>query len=90
MKGEELADGAEDQPLPEFTFGKTPLPVVYNPKLPPEFFDLVIIDECHRSIYNVWRQGRDAFYISEYTHEKAVARIALLAHRHGRARAGPH
>jgi hypothetical protein len=35
---------------------KEPLPVVYNPNLPPEFFDVVIIDECHRSIYNLWRQ----------------------------------
>ena len=27
--------------------------VVYNPKLPVEFFDFIFIDECHRSIYNV-------------------------------------
>jgi type I restriction enzyme R subunit len=29
-----------------------PRPVVYNPALPPETFDFIIIDECHRSIYN--------------------------------------
>lgn len=34
---------------------KEPLPVVYNAGLPPEFFDVIIVDECHRSIYNVWR-----------------------------------
>ena len=29
--------------------------VAYNADLPPETFDLVIVDECHRSIYGVWR-----------------------------------
>src|SRR5215218_89231 len=40
---------------------KTPLPIVYNEKIPPEFFDVIIIDECHRSIYNVWRQVLEYF-----------------------------
>jgi type I restriction enzyme R subunit len=35
--------------------------VVYNEKYPPEFFDFIIIDECHRSIYNVWQQVLDYF-----------------------------
>lgn len=35
--------------------------VVYNAKYPPEFFDCIIIDECHRSIYNVWQQVLDYF-----------------------------
>ena len=35
---------------------KQPMPVVYNDRIPPEFFDFIIIDECHRSIYNLWRQ----------------------------------
>ena len=38
-----------------------PLPVVYNPNLPPESFDVVVIDECHRSIYNLWRQVIEYF-----------------------------
>ena len=29
--------------------------VLYNSKIPPEFFDFIIVDECHRSIYNKWR-----------------------------------
>ena len=37
------------------------MPVVYNPKIPPEFFDFIIIDECHRSIYNLWRQVLEYF-----------------------------
>jgi len=32
-----------------------PVTVAYNPNLPPEAFDLVIVDEAHRSIYGVWR-----------------------------------
>ncbi|MCU0776473.1 MAG: DEAD/DEAH box helicase family protein [Akkermansiaceae bacterium] len=38
-----------------------PLPVTYNPKIPIESFDFVIVDECHRSIYNLWRQVIEYF-----------------------------
>jgi type I restriction enzyme R subunit len=34
----------------------TPPDVVYNPAIPPEFFDFIIVDECHRSIYELWSQ----------------------------------
>jgi type I restriction enzyme, R subunit len=62
LKDEPLPDGAEDEnPAERREIGKQPLPVVYNPKLPPEFFDIVIIDECHRSIYNLWRQVIEYF-----------------------------
>ncbi len=30
--------------------------VVYNAAIPPEFFDFIIVDECHRSIYELWSQ----------------------------------
>lgn len=40
---------------------KEPLPVVYNAAVPPEFFDVVFIDECHRSIYSLWRQVLEYF-----------------------------
>ncbi|MEI2611646.1 MAG: type I restriction-modification enzyme R subunit C-terminal domain-containing protein [Candidatus Promineifilaceae bacterium] len=30
-------------------------------KLPIEFFDFIVIDECHRSIYTVWRQVLEYF-----------------------------
>src|SRR5229473_401923 len=40
---------------------KDPLPVVYNPGIPIETFDFVVIDECHRSIYNLWRQVLEYF-----------------------------
>jgi len=37
------------------------VPVEYNALLPPEAFDVVIIDECHRSIYGLWRQVVEYF-----------------------------
>jgi len=40
---------------------KKPLPVVYNPTIPPEYFDIIVVDECHRSIYSLWRQVLDYF-----------------------------
>jgi type I restriction enzyme R subunit len=35
---------------------REPVPVAYNPALPIELFDVVFVDECHRSIYTLWRQ----------------------------------
>ncbi len=35
--------------------------VRYNPRLPIEYYDFVITDECHRSIYNLWRQVLEYF-----------------------------
>ena len=40
---------------------KDPVPVGYNPKLPIETFDFIVTDECHRSIYNLWRQVLEYF-----------------------------
>jgi type I restriction enzyme R subunit len=45
----------------EPALGKEPLPVVYNPKIPIETFDVIVVDECHRSIYNLWRQVLEYF-----------------------------
>ena len=62
LKDEPLDEALEEQnPAEQFTRPKEPLPVVYNPKIPPEFFDVIIIDECHRSIYNLWRQVLEYF-----------------------------
>jgi len=35
--------------------------VSYNPQIPIETFDFIITDECHRSIYNLWRQVLEYF-----------------------------
>ncbi|HRJ01716.1 MAG TPA: type I restriction-modification enzyme R subunit C-terminal domain-containing protein [Hyphomonas sp.] len=62
LKDEPLDEAAEvSNPAELLVRGKQPLPVVYNPKIPPEFFDFIIIDECHRSIYNLWRQVIEYF-----------------------------
>ena len=68
LKGEELDEGAEEVPFEEYVTAesKAPKEVVYNEKYSPEFFDCIIVDECHRSIYNVWSQVLtyfDAFII---------------------------
>lgn len=38
-----------------------PKTVAYNPALPIETFDFIVTDECHRSIYNLWRQVLEYF-----------------------------
>ena len=38
-----------------------PREVRYNPRFPIESFDIIITDECHRSIYNLWRQVLEYF-----------------------------
>jgi len=38
-----------------------PQSVVYNPQIPPDFFDVIVVDECHRSIYSLWSQVLDYF-----------------------------
>ena len=62
LKDSEL-DERDEQENPEEKKWKPkePMPVVYNEKVPMEFFDFVVIDECHRSIYNLWKQVLDYF-----------------------------
>ena len=51
LKDEPLDESAEeDNPAEKPVRPKEPVPVGYNKKTPPEFFDFIIIDECHRSI----------------------------------------
>ncbi len=61
LKGEELEPEAETVNPNEIAGPKEPVPVEYNPLVPIEFFDFIIVDECHRSIYNVWQQVLDYF-----------------------------
>ncbi len=62
LSGEPIDDSAEDLSLYEVqqTASQEKL-VVYNPAIPVETFDFIIIDECHRSIYNLWKQVLDYF-----------------------------
>jgi type I restriction enzyme R subunit len=62
LKGEELDEKAEEENPNESSWKpKEPLPVVYNEKYGIETFDFIVIDECHRSIYNLWQQVLDYF-----------------------------
>jgi type I restriction enzyme R subunit len=56
---EELDERSAVDALP--TLSKQPVSVAYNPAVPIETFDLFFIDECHRSIYNLWRQVLEYF-----------------------------
>jgi type I restriction enzyme R subunit len=53
LKGRPVTE--EDDPDVDGFVPDAPVEVQYNAELPPEAFDLVIVDECHRSIYGLWR-----------------------------------
>ena len=62
LKGRELPEDADE----ESTLGLESLfkqaePIGYNPAIPIESFDIVVTDEAHRSIYNLWRQVLEYF-----------------------------
>jgi type I restriction enzyme R subunit len=67
LKGEELEEEAEEDNPNESSWiqqqlnKKEPVPVEYSSKVPVEQFDFIVIDECHRSIYNLWKQVLDYF-----------------------------
>ncbi len=62
LKGEELDEKLEEENPNEKSWQpKEPMPVEYNAKNPIEQFDFIIIDECHRSIYNLWKQVLDYY-----------------------------
>jgi len=57
LKGSELDESAEEENPNEKSYQpKTIPPVEYSDKMPIDFFDFIVIDECHRSIYNLWSQ----------------------------------
>jgi type I restriction enzyme R subunit len=67
LKGEELDESAELTNPNESSWmqkkiaDKKAIPVEYTPKVPIEQFDFIVIDEAHRSIYNLWKQVLDYF-----------------------------
>jgi len=60
LRGEPLAPELDEEPGSAIE-PPAPVEVAYNPAVAIETFDLVIIDECHRSIYNLWRQVLEYF-----------------------------
>ncbi|WP_028133189.1 DEAD/DEAH box helicase family protein [Bradyrhizobium japonicum] len=61
LTGKELSEDEEEASSFEASRAETERLVSYNPSVPIEAFDLVITDECHRSIYGTWRQVLEYF-----------------------------
>lgn len=61
LRGDDELDPELDEHSANQVEPNEPVTVEYNPDVPPETFDVVIVDECHRSIFGVWRQVLDYF-----------------------------
>ena len=61
LTGADLSEEDEEASAYEGETQGDPKAVSYSAKLPPETFDIVIVDECHRSIYGSWRQVLEYF-----------------------------
>ncbi len=64
LVGREISSGDEEEERSAATWDqltKLPEPITYNPAIPIETFDFIVTDECHRSIYNLWRQVLEYF-----------------------------
>src|SRR5699024_9792489 len=62
LTGREVpAPDTDDSALDRYDLIDGPAEVAYNPDLPPEAFDFIVVDECHRSIYGKWRAVLEYF-----------------------------
>ena len=62
LRGEELDEDLDENSGSEIAAADDrPHDVAYNPAIPIETFDFIVTDECHRSIYNLWRQVLEYF-----------------------------
>ena len=62
LRGEELPEDADELSTYEISAADgRPKEVTYNPIIPIEAFDFIVTDECHRSIYGLWRQVLEYF-----------------------------
>ena len=87
LKGEDLAEEDEEESVEglDKVFKEVP-PIEYNPAIPIETFDIIVTDECHRSIYNLWRQVLEYFdaYHRPYRHaQQADLRLLQSEPRDG-------
>ena len=79
LSGNEVAD-ADDPNLDDFV-PAAPVTVFYNKGFPPETFDLVIVDEAHRSIYGMWRAGRRRSLNPDVSLDTATGCLRRTRHR---------
>ena len=62
LRGEELDEEIDEKSGYELaTADDREREVAYNPRVPIEAFDFIVTDECHRSIYGLWRQVLEYF-----------------------------
>jgi type I restriction enzyme, R subunit len=62
LRGEELADDIDEVSGFELAAADPgPREIQYTPAIPIETFDFIVTDECHRSIYDLWRQVLEYF-----------------------------
>jgi len=61
LKGEDIDDSDDDENYEDDNDNQPAVQLPLNPTLLPNYFDLIIIDECHRSIYGSWRAVLDYF-----------------------------
>jgi type I restriction enzyme R subunit len=62
LRGRELTDDLEEASGSALdSLFKSIDPIDYNPAIPIETFDVIVTDEAHRSIYNLWRQVLEYF-----------------------------
>ncbi len=62
LKGEaEFDPSLEEVSMFELQNSQENKEVSYNQRIPIETFDFIVTDECHRSIYNLWRQVLEYF-----------------------------
>ena len=62
LKGRDLPADLEEESVDQLgKLFKEPEPIEYNPAIPIETFDIIVTDEAHRSIYNLWAQVLEYF-----------------------------
>ena len=63
LKGETDYESEEEETsaFENETEDASPQFVTYNPEIPIDTFDVIIVDECHRSIYGKWRHVLEYF-----------------------------
>jgi type I restriction enzyme R subunit len=80
LRGEaEMPEDLDEHSIAELN-DLRPKDVAYNPSIPIEAFDFIVTDECHRSIYNLWRQVLEYFdsYLVGLTATPAKQTIAFF------------
>ena len=61
LKGEDIVETDDDENYDGYDNPGPAIILPENPTLPKDYFDLIIVDECHRSIYGSWRSVLDYF-----------------------------